>query len=535
MSYCDDRFGLLDQVPLGVCILRSDYRVVFWNHCLEEWTKISRNHIHGQSICEFFPRFAEALYVNRLTPIFAGGPPTIFSSQLHHHLIPVTFSNGSKRIQHTTITAIPADEGEECYAMISIQDVTDLTFRVQEYRQMRDRAVAEARERKYAQERAEAANRIKDEFLAVVSHELRTPLNPILGWSRLLSEGKLSGAAVQRALETIARNAVLQAQLIDDLLDVSRILRGKLALSRHPTDLVLIVQAALDTVRLMTENKAIAIAVQTSGTALVVGDAMRLQQVVWNLLTNAIKFTPEGGEIKITLHREPKQTILSIQDTGVGIEPDFLPFVFEAFRQADASSTRKVGGLGLGLAITRNLVELHGGTIGVQSAGIGQGSTFTIALPNPQAKSQDSSPYPSISVPDQTSNLDGVRILVVDDEQDSRDLIQFVLETSGAIVVVAESVAAALEVLSHDPPDLIVSDLGMPEADGFDLIRAVRSRSGAVSQTPAIALTAYASELTQQQAILAGFQQHLVKPIYPDKLLQAVQQLVRVDRQSAKS
>ncbi|MBD2079047.1 ATP-binding protein [Leptolyngbya sp. FACHB-17] len=529
MSHGHDRFSLLDQIPLGVCVLRADYQVVFWNHCLEEWTKIPRDRIKGQAIREFFPRFAEALYVNRLAPIFAGGPPTIFSSQLHHYLIPATLSNGSKRIQHTTITAIPADEGDGFYAMISIQDVTDLTFRVQEYRQMRDRAVAEAKERKYAQERAESANRVKDEFLAVVSHELRTPLNPILGWSKLLAEGRLSGAAVQRALETIARNAALQAQLIDDLLDVSRILRGKLTLARHTVDLVLIVQAALDTVRLMAENKGIAITLQTDRAAPIVGDTMRLQQVVWNLLTNAIKFTPEGGTIEVTLRRESKQTVLSVQDTGTGIAPDFLPFVFEAFRQADASSTRKVGGLGLGLAITRNLVELHGGTIKADSTGVNQGSTFAIALPNPQAENQVIK-FPHSLEPSKDVNLVGVRVLIIDDEQDSRDLIQFVLESSGAIVTATESVAAAIAALNRYTPDLIVSDLGMPEANGFDLIQAVRSRSDEAQQIPAIALTAYASELTQQQALLAGFQQHLVKPIHPDKLLEAVSQLVMLNR-----
>ncbi|MCU0552940.1 MAG: PAS domain-containing protein, partial [Leptolyngbya sp. Prado105] len=228
MLYDDDRFNLLDQIPLGICVLRSDYEVVFWNSLLEEWTRILRDRIEGHSICEFFPHFRESLYANRLKPIFAGGPPTIFSSQLHKHILPATFSNGQKRIQHTTVTAVPASEGSGFYAMLSIQDVTDLTFQVQEYRQMRDRAVDEAEERRCAQERAEVANRVKDEFLAIVSHELRTPLSPIIGWSKLLCDGKLSGAAAQRALETIARNATLQVQLIDDLLDVSRILRGKL-------------------------------------------------------------------------------------------------------------------------------------------------------------------------------------------------------------------------------------------------------------------------------------------------------------------
>ncbi|MGG6265943.1 ATP-binding protein [Leptolyngbya sp. AN03gr2] len=516
-----DQFSVLDQIPLGICVLKSDYSVVFWNRLLEDWTKIPRDRILGHSIGDFFPRFTETRYTNRLDLIFAGGPPTIFSSQLHRYVVPVPLTDQSYRIQHTTVTAI-ASEDEGYYAMLSIQDVTDLTFRVQEYRQMRDQAVAEAQERKQLQERAETANRVKDEFLAIVSHELRTPLNPILGWSRLLCDGKLSGAAAQRALETIARNATLQAQLIDDLLDVSRILRGTLTLNRQVVDLLLVVHAALDTVRLMAENKAVSIEIQAVSTSPVLGDATRLQQVIWNLLTNAIKFTPEAGKITINLQREANQIVLSVQDTGVGIEPEFLPYVFEAFRQADASTTRKVGGLGLGLAITRNLVELHGGSVEVQSTGIDQGSIFTIRLPIAQSQNQRVT-HPTDSRP--TGSLLGLRVLIVDDQPDTRDLIQFVLEDSGAIVTVAESVATAIAHLNQTMPDLLVSDLGMPDADGFELIQWVRSQSCGLEKIPAIALTAFASEVTQQQTISAGFQRHLVKPIDPDALIRAVCQL----------
>jgi signal transduction histidine kinase/CheY-like chemotaxis protein len=526
MPHHDDRFRLLDQIPLGICVLQSDYGVVFWNRCLEEWTKIPPDRIEGQCICDFFPHFRQSLYANRLDPIFAGGPPTIFSSQLHKHLIPAAFSDGKKRIQHTTVTAIPANEGNGFYAMLSLQDVTDLTFRVQEYRQMRDRAIAEAEERRLAQERAEMANRVKDEFLAIVSHELRTPLNPILGWSRLLCEGKLSGAIAQSALETIARNAALQAQLIDDLLDVSRILRGKLTLNWQSVDLAFVVHAALDTVRLMAQNKTITLHFQHDVMTTIRGDATRLQQIVWNLLTNAIKFTDEGGRIDIDLRCEPKETVLSVQDNGQGIAPDFLPYVFESFRQADASTTRKIGGLGLGLAITRHLVELHGGTIEAYSAGLGQGSTFTARLPSSQSRFQINS-QPSDTTPhDELPSLTGVRILVVDDEPDALDLLQFVLESCGAIVTLARSVADAIAALNGMPFDLIVTDLGMPDADGFDLIRSVRSRADSIGKIPAIALTAYASELTQQQATSAGFQRHLIKPLNPDELIQVASQLV---------
>ncbi|MBE9009170.1 response regulator [Pseudanabaenaceae cyanobacterium LEGE 13415] len=517
-----DRFSLLDQIPLGICVLRSDYSVVFWNRLLEEWTKISRDRILGESIGDFFPRFTEARYINRLDPIFAGGPPTIFSPQLHRYLIPVPLTDQTNRIQQITVTAISAIDAEGYYAMLSIQDVTDLTFQVQEYRHRRDRAIAEAQERKELQERAESANRVKDEFLAIVSHELRTPLNPILGWSRLLCDGKLSGAAAQRALETICRNATLQAQLIDDLLDVSRILRGTLTLNRQTVDLLYVVHAALDTVRLMAENKGISIELQANPMSSVVGDATRLQQIVWNLLTNAIKFTSDGGHITINLRGEAKHIVLSVQDTGIGIDPDFLPCVFEAFRQADASTTRKVGGLGLGLAITRNLVELHGGAIEVQSAGDQQGSTFIVRFPIAQFQKK---PIVRSTYSGQSGSLLGLRILIVDDEPDSRDIIQFVLEDRGAIVTPVESVATAIAHLNHTSPDLLISDIGMPEADGFELIEWVRSRSCGLEKIPAIALTAFASELTQKQTLLAGFQQHLVKPVDPDMLIRAVQKL----------
>ncbi|MCY6490203.1 hybrid sensor histidine kinase/response regulator [Leptolyngbya sp. GGD] len=524
MSYLDDRFSLLDQMPLGICVLRSDYQVVFWNSALEEWTQIGRKRIEGQAICDFFPHFRQSLYTNRLAPIFEGGPPTIFSSQLHKYIIPTAFSDGRQRIQHTTVTSIPATQGDGFYAMLSIQDVTDLTFQVQEYRQMRDRALAEAENRKLAQESAEVANRVKDEFLAIVSHELRTPLNPILGWSKLLCEGKLSGEVAQRALNTIFRNAALQVQLIDDLLDVSRILRGKLSLKWGIIDLIAVVHSALDTVRLMADNKRIKLQFDAEASIMIRGDATRLQQVVWNLLTNAIKFTPEAGQIEISLSDAENFAVLSVQDTGRGITSDFLPYVFESFRQEDASSTRKIGGLGLGLAITRHLVELHGGTIEVHSGGAGQGSVFIIKLPIAEPRFQ-AHLHPTDFKGDELPSLAGLHILAVDDEQDGLDFLKFLLESCGATVTAVDSVSEAMTALNRARFDLIVTDLSMPSADGFELIESVRSRSDAARLIPAIALTAYASEATQQQAILAGFQRHLVKPLNPDELIQTVNQL----------
>lgn len=526
MSHDRDRFSLLNQIPLGVCVLNSDYQVVFWNRCLEEWTTTSYDCIEGHPITEFFPHFNQSLYINRLTPIFAGGPPTIFSSQLHKHIIPAVFSDGKKRVQHTTVTAIPTDEADRFYAMLSIQDVTDLTFQVQEYRQMRDQAIAEAQERQLAQERAEAANRVKDEFLAIVSHELRTPLNPILGWSKLLCEGKLSGHAAQQALNTISRNAILQAELVNDLLDVSRILRGELTLNWQIVDLTTLVYAVLDTVRLMAENKSIILHFHHDSYVPLRGDSTRLQQSIWNLLTNAIKFTPSGGEVNISLRYEHQYAILSVQDTGQGITPSFLPHVFDPFRQADASTTRRIGGLGLGLAITRHLVELHGGTIEVQSPGKNCGSTFLICLPTVEDYGSDLA-HSQGADPDELLSLNNLRILVVDDEPDSRDLVQFVLEEYGAVVKTAASVTEAIATLETESLDLLVSDLGMPDQDGFDLIRAVRAQDRLLGNPPAIALTAYASQFLEQQAKESGYQEYLAKPINPYELVKLAHQLVQ--------
>jgi signal transduction histidine kinase len=525
MSQCPDRFSLLDQISLGICVLQSDYRVVFWNHCLEEWTNIPRDRIQGQSICDFFPHFQQPIYVHRLTPIFAGEPPTIFSSQLHPHLIPSSFAEGQSRVQHTTVTAIPAD-GEGFYAMLSIQDVTDLTFRVREYRQMRDRAISEAKERQLAQEQAEEANRLKDEFLAIVSHELRTPLNPILGWSKLLRAGKLDTEEVNRALETIERNAVLQTQLIDDLLDVSRILQRTLTLNWQVVDLVSIVHEALRTVRLMAENKGITLHFCPKTAALIRGDTTRLQQVVWNLLTNAIKFTETGGSVAVTIRTDTQSAVLSVKDTGIGISSEFRPYIFDPFRQADGSITRKNGGLGLGLAITRHLVELHGGSITVENLEEVQGSTFTVYLPVLAAVSTPQAYPDSAANAEPLPQLKGARILVVDDEPDALDLIRFVLEQSGATVMTADSVLAAISSLETHSLNLIVSDLGMPDQDGFNLIQWVRSHSGQISKIPAIALTAYASKDIEHQTLSTGFHYYLVKPLNPNELLRLASQLM---------
>ena len=390
-----------------------------------------------------------------------------------------------------------------------------------------DRLNAEAeRERllaleKAAREEAERANRVKDEFLAVLSHELRTPLNPIMGWANLLQSNVLTPQKQRYALETIERNAKLQTQLIEDLLDVSGILQGKVNLNIVPVDLAGAIGAAIETVRLSAQVKSIQINAQFApNVGRVLGDAGRLQQVVWNLLSNAVKFTPPGGKIDIALDRAGTDAQISVTDTGKGIEPDFLPYVFDYFRQADSTYTRKFGGLGLGLAIVRHLVELHGGTVKSDSAGEGKGATFTVRIPLMPVQPQT---IPAPTPPDKSFNFNGIRVLAVDDDADARDLVVFLLEDCGATVTAVSNAADALVALTVSVPDLLLSDIGMPDTDGYMLLRQVRAlpadRGGLV---PAIALTAYAGEIDYQQALAAGFQRHICKPLDPDKLVQAI-------------
>ncbi|MBX9256699.1 response regulator [Desmonostoc muscorum CCALA 125] len=379
-----------------------------------------------------------------------------------------------------------------------------------------------------AREQAEAANRIKDEFLAVLSHELRSPLNPILGWAKLLQSGTLDEQKTKHALATIERNANLQTQLIGDLLDISRILQGKLNLNIGEVDLATTIQSAMETVCLAAQAKSIQIqTVLNEAIGKVAGDSGRLQQIIWNLLTNAIKFTPEGGQVEVRLEQVGSDAQIVVRDTGKGISADFLPYVFDHFRQEEGATTRKFGGLGLGLAIVRHLTELHGGWVTAQSPGIGQGATFIVRIPLMKVAGLDIESSPN-SLTDglATSPLAGLCILVVDDDADTCDYLSFVLEQAGATVILAASADEALQVLVQSTPDILLSDIGMPDMDGYMLIRQVRSLpSEQGGQIPAIALTAYAGEINQQQAIAAGFQKHLSKPVEPEYLLRTITSL----------
>lgn len=406
-----------------------------------------------------------------------------------------------------------------------------------------------------ARAEAEAANRMKDEFLAIISHELRTPLNSILGWSQLLLNRKFDETTTTRAMETIARNAKSQAQLIEDILDVSKIVRGKLRLMIQPVNLVELTEIVLDTLRPLADTKAIQIETTLdSNVPRVAGDSERLKQIIWNLLSNAIKFSPEGGRVEVRLstvksnqqaigdedglpttvgaHSAPLPTIeyaqFQVIDAGIGISPEFLPYVFDRFRQADSSSTRSSGGLGLGLTIVRHLVELHNGKIFAESAGEGKGATFTVWLPLLAAGQQ------TIDTKDESpdfssySTLDGVQVLVVEDNTDTRDFIKIVLEQSGAEVTAVESVGEAIKCLNVSSFDVLVSDIAMPGEDGYELIRMLRDlEQQQGGKIPAIALSAYARLEDQMQALTAGFQMHVPKPVTPTVLVAAVAQLVK--------
>lgn len=378
----------------------------------------------------------------------------------------------------------------------------------------------------------EQANRLKDEFLAMVSHELRTPLNSVLGWSQLLLDRVLEQTMVQRGLESIQRNAQLQKQIVEDILDVSRIIRGQLHMTATAQNLIPIIHMAIDAVHSAADAKQIQIiSVLNPAVGAVLGDSDRLQQIVWNLLSNAIKFTPKGGQVEVHLERVGSEIELRIRDNGIGIDPAFLPYVFDRFRQADSSTTRSYSGLGLGLAIVRQLVELHGGTVRAESPGQGQGATFIVRFPvlAVQSPAPETAPW---MVRDQvdlsTQILQGVKVLVVDDEADAREMIALALETYGAEVTIAGSTAEALEIFDRVQPDVLVSDIGMPGENGYVLIRRLRDlEAERGSQVPAIALTAYAQEEDRRQVLRAGFQTHLAKPIEPDALVLAIGSLIQ--------
>jgi PAS domain S-box-containing protein len=388
--------------------------------------------------------------------------------------------------------------------------------------------------------RADEANRAKDEFLAVVSHELRTPLNAVLGWSRMLSTDVVTPERRRRALEIIERNALAQAQLVEDLLDVSRIVTGKLRLELQSFAVTDVVRAAVENATPAADAKGVSLVTRLDEAPAMIGDPTRIQQAIWNLLSNAVKFTPRGGEITVTCVERGGKVVLTVSDTGEGIEPQFVPHVFERFQQADMRSTRRHGGLGLGLAIVRHIAELHGGTVEASSAGRGHGSTFRVEIPLAPAKGpaaltgapRELARPPVDRLPGAAGDtIRGLKLLVVDDEEDARTLLSEMLSESGAIVSTADSVKQALAAFDESRPDVLVSDIGMPGEDGYDLIERLRARPAAEGgKVPAVALTAYARSEDRTKALLTGFDAHVVKPVDLEELLRVIARVARVPR-----
>jgi NO-binding membrane sensor protein with MHYT domain/CheY-like chemotaxis protein/two-component sensor histidine kinase len=384
-----------------------------------------------------------------------------------------------------------------------------------------------------ARDEAERLSALKDEFLATLSHELRTPLNAVLGWAGMLQRGARDDETLQRGLATIERNARAQGQLIDDLLDMSRIISGTLRLDVQRVEPDKIIEAALGTVHPAAVAKRIDLRVDLDQRACpVLGDPGRLHQVMWNLLSNAVKFTPNGGMVQVMLSRDGEDVVIRVADSGIGIAPDFLPYVFDRFRQQDASITRRHGGLGLGLSIARQLVELHGGTIGVASPGEQAGATFTLRLPlaAPELQAPPRAPVAAVQEAGQLTGqggLAGIKVLLVDDADDTLDVLQEILQHSGAIIMSASNARTALALLEREQPDVIVSDIGMPDVDGFELMRRIRGRAASAGGAiPAIALTAFTRKDDRNKAIQAGFNDYLAKPVEPGSLVAQIAQAV---------
>ena len=440
------------------------------------------------------------------------------------------FSEADERLVATMATQVAiAYENATLYTDAQLH-ATKLQLEIAERKQAEEQRAEMLVREQAARADAEQANRTKDEFLATLSHELRTPLTAILGWSHLVRTGKLDPAQLARALETIERNARSQSQLIDDLLDVSRIITGKLQIEPRPVDVCSIIEAAIEAVTPSFESKDIKIeTVLEPAACLVLGDANRIQQVFWNLLSNAVKFTPEAGTVRVEVKRMPTVVRVSVSDSGIGIKPEFLPFIFDRFRQADGSTTRVHGGLGLGLSIVKHLVQMHGGNVQVESQGENKGAVFAVDFPlaaassTPVSENGSSKDAEKNVLPAGFSRvLEGLRILVVDDEPDARELVRAILTGCGGEVNCCESAAEAMTAIREWKPDLLVSDIGMPNEDGYSLIKKVRKLRSKRSKLPAVALTAYATKEDKARALDTGFQMHVAKPIEPEILVMSI-------------
>jgi len=515
----------------GCFVTDLQLRVVLWNRWMERHSGRSASEVLGRSLLDLYPdvgdREIKEYYQSALE-----GRVTILAHALHRYIIALPPTNSDLGFAHMPQSGRigPLDDTGVLVGTVTI--VEDVSDRLASESVLRKQIEAQ----QLARGMAENALRAKDDFLSTLSHEIRTPLNAVLGWARILiARGDIDRALLDRALHVIERNATAQARMIDDMLDMARIAAGKLRLEMQPVDVVKVVLAAVDVVMPAAHAKRVTLRTNLDPrTPNVMGDQDRLQQVIWNLLSNALKFTEAGGSIDVRLAPNGRFARIVIADTGHGISPEFLPHVFERFRQADASSSRRHGGLGVGLALVHDLIVLHGGSVLAQSEGEGKGAMFTIDLPTVAAQEIDASIEGNGLQSRAMTSLDRVRVLLIDDDTDARELSQAVLEQCGARVKAVSSSAEAISSLLDTPralmPHVIVSDLGMPAQDGYQLIRQIRAIDSELGRIPAVAVTGYATADDVQRALTAGFQLHISKPMDPAAFVAAVADLARVDR-----
>lgn len=514
--------GLFEQAPGFICILKGREHV--FEIANAAYRKlVGGRELRGKSVREALPEVEGQGFYELLDRVFETGKPFVGSSMA------IALETEAGRRYDATLDFVYQPifaDGAVIGIFVQGNDITDQRQAELERERLADERGKLLRAEQAARAEAERANSLKDDFLATVSHELRTPLTGILGWMQMLRSGQLVPDRHARALETIDRNARALGQLVEDILDVSRIMSGKMQLEVEPVRVMDAVEAAIDAVRPAADARGIRLQSTLDSSALVMGDAGRLQQVVWNLVSNAVKFTPKGGRVQIVVERRESSVTISVLDTGSGIAPEFLPHVFERFRQAEGGSTRQHGGLGLGLAIAKHLVELHGGTITAESLGVGSGALFTVTLPVALTRQKMRSAAPEPRELECPPELAGLRILVVEDENDTRELLREILSGCGSSVEIAGSVSEGLEAFRRSRPDILISDIGMPDEDGYSFIRRIRALPAEDGgRIPAIALTAFARTEDRTAALRAGFRAHVPKPIDLGELLAVIASL----------